>query len=244
MVCKGTKIFPIRQTFSFVILFFWFLTKAVTDRQQGIAAHRVGPALGATLRTDVVVQAGNLPEKVVATQFHDPFPLFKRFRERRIPVEAVVVHFAVGVAAARVHRQVGVEREVPRQFVGSVQAVGDVPNVGGLFAEGDVAMDVAIGEIAVHVECEFVFREGEAWFIADVRGAHAAEFAVGAACGEGEAGAFRVSERQFVADEPSFLLVKGTAPIDRGIDVPVAAADVLGAIGSHARCRVVGVAIT
>ena len=54
--------------------------------------------------------------------------------------------------------------------------------------------------------------------------------------------AFRVSERQFVADEPDFLLVKRTVPVHRRIDVPVTAADVLCPMGFHARRRVVGVA--
>ena len=41
------------------------------------------------------------------------------------------------------HLQVGIDGEVPREFIRAIEAVAEVPDVGGLLAYGDVAMDVS-----------------------------------------------------------------------------------------------------
>ena len=55
--------------------------------------------------------------------------------------------------------EVCIEGEVPWQFVVAVEAIGEVPDVSGLLANGDVAMEVAIGHIALHVEVELLVLE-------------------------------------------------------------------------------------
>ena len=54
-----------------------------------------------------------------------------RLGECGVPIETIVVHVGISIAAMRVHLQIGVDGEVPRQFVVGVDAVGEVVDVGG-----------------------------------------------------------------------------------------------------------------
>ena len=115
------------------------------------------------------------------------------FGEGGIPVKPVVVHLHISVASAGVHHQVGVESEVPRQFVSAVQTVGNVPDVGWLFAVCNITVDMTIREIALCVEGEILFLVTEIGLVVHKGGPHTTQFGIGAASSDGETGTFVVA---------------------------------------------------
>ena len=79
------------------------------------------------------------------------------------------------------HRDVGVERKVPRQFVGAVHTIDDVPDISWLLAERDVSMKIAIGEIAFQDQGKVVFLVLDTWFVVQAKSADAAQLRFAAA---------------------------------------------------------------
>ena len=219
------------------------LTEAVADGEEGVAAHGVGPRLGAALGVDVVAEAGDLAEEVVAPEFDEPLALMDGLGERGVPIEAVVVHLGIGVASAGVHGEVGVEGEVPGQLVVAVETIAEVPNVSRLLAERDVAVDVAVADVALGLQGELFFLETDTGLVAQGEGPYTAQLGICAARSDGQAGTLIVPQPQFAADVPELLFVHGAAPVDAQPGSPVAAADILRPVGAHTSCRVVGVTL-
>jgi len=110
------------------------LTESIADGEQCIAAHRVRPHLGTALGVDVVAEASDLTEEVVAAKLQEPLALADGLRERGIPIETVVVQLCVGITSAGVHGEVGLNSKNPRQLIVAVQSIVDVSYVGGLLA--------------------------------------------------------------------------------------------------------------
>ena len=204
--------FIIVRLLFYVFIFLWFLREAVADGEQGTAAHGVGPVLCATLRTDPVLETGHLAQEVVAAKFENPLALLDGLGECGIPIKAVVVHLAVGIASTRMYGEVCFDGEVPRQFIVAVEAIGEVPDVSGLLADGDVAMEVAIGHVALHVEVELLVLEASLGAEGDFRRTHTKGFGISAVSSEGKACALSVSQGQRVVDVPELLFAEGTVP--------------------------------
>ena len=92
--------------------------------------------------------------------------------------------------------------EVPRQFIVAVETIGEVPDVSGLFADGDVAMEVAIGHVALHVEVELLVLEASLGAEGDFRCSYTNGFGISTVSSEGKACALSVSQSQRVVDVP------------------------------------------
>ena len=97
---------------------------------------------------DAVAKIRDLPQDVVAAKLQQPLALLEGFRERGIPIETVVVQLCVGITSAGVHGEVGPNSKIPRQLIVAVQSIVDVPYVGGLLAEGDITVDIAVAYVA------------------------------------------------------------------------------------------------
>ena len=183
MIISGRLVFLLR-----------FLRESVADGEHGVTTHRVGPILCASLRTNPVLEAGYLTQNIIAAKFEDPFSLIDGFGECGVPIKAVVVHLAVGIASARMYGEVGLNGEIPRQFVITVEAIGKVPDVSGLFADSDVEMNVAIRYIALHMDIEFLVLEAGLGAEGNLRSTYTVEFGIGTARRDGKAGTFSVSQ--------------------------------------------------
>ena len=114
-----------------MLLFLRRQTEAVGQREHHITTHVVRPRFVATIGVDVLLPLRNLSQQVVALDLSHPAPLLPRLRQRGIPVEAVVVHICLRITTARVHLQVSIDGEVPRQLVVGIEAVVEVIGIDG-----------------------------------------------------------------------------------------------------------------
>ena len=69
--------FPKNVPLVFLGFFLRLLREAVADGEQGVAAHGIGPCLGATLCIDVVAQVADLSEEIVAAKLDEPLTLME-----------------------------------------------------------------------------------------------------------------------------------------------------------------------
>ena len=116
-------------------LFFpWILIEVPDGMEHEVVRKGTVGGHGAALGVDVVAEASDLTEEVVAAKLQEPLALADGLRERGIPIETVVVQLCVGITSAGVHGEVGLNSKIPRQLIVAVQSIVDVSYVGGLLA--------------------------------------------------------------------------------------------------------------
>ena len=100
-------------------------------------------------------------------------------------------------------------------------------------------MDVAICDIALEGKGQLAFLETECGLVTNSCITHPIQFSTYAGGGSGQAGALFIADTDFITDEPAFLLIQSTAPIDFCSRRPVSSVDILWTIGSHTRQGIV-----
>ena len=130
--------------------------EAIGQREEHIATHIVRPRLVATIRINVVLPVVDLPQEVVAFHLCNPTSLLPRLCQRSIPVEAVVVHLTVGIASARVHLQIRIDGEVPRQLVVGIEAIVEVIHIDRQSFNLYVTTEMAPRTISLEGECQLL----------------------------------------------------------------------------------------
>ena len=120
--------------------------------EQGVAGHDVGVGLGAALGVDHTGDIIELAENVETVEHQQQAALEEGAHEAGVPHEVVGVHLRVGIASARVERQVGGEVELPREFEDGRQsgAAGEGVDVLEVFARAGQAVPNGLaGEVEV-----------------------------------------------------------------------------------------------
>lgn len=105
---------------------FWCHAESVGQGEENVTTHVVGPIFRAALCIDVVLPLRHLTEQVIALQFGHPAALMPRLGECGVPIETIVVHVGISIAAMRVHLQIGVDIAMFTIIIGMVCAIAAI----------------------------------------------------------------------------------------------------------------------